>query len=136
MSQELARFIHYKTHIQFMDDDHHHLIVLMNEIVWDLKNNRCTDRLKLDNLLAQLRLHFKTEECFMDGINYPFIADHKLEHSIILTRYYDTINQLNGCFNVLVFIEMLEDIIIRHIDFYDLRIADFYWMNNETPRPL
>jgi hemerythrin-like metal-binding protein len=123
---ELARFVHYKTNISIIDDDHHNIIVLMNDIVWDLKNNGQADTRKLDNLLINLTKHFKTEEGFMHSIGYPYVDDHTSEHVSILNYYIDTSNCLIGVFNQLNFIDVLEEIVVGHIDNYDLPFADYY----------
>jgi len=111
-------FIHYKTGIQSIDDDHWKLISMMNDIIDQLNEDIDVSHL-LSKFTKELQDHFNREELEMIKINFPYYKFHKQEH-IRLANEMTKINLINTHI-----IEKLELVLIQHIDTYDMQIGTF-----------
>lgn len=73
--------------------------------------------------------HFQTEEKFMEEIQYPHLAEHKLEHVMYEAQITDIDlegikgNEETYLLNALDFIVQWE---ILHISNWDLKMAEYY----------
>ncbi len=65
-----------------LDDDHRHLIALLNEsqVAMDDEQGRLALRSILEGLIWYTRSHFRAEEVLMQTYAYPKLASHKAEH--------------------------------------------------------
>lgn len=72
----------YLLDIPEIDNDHRHLVGLVNELYEAMKTGHGYEQVNalLDQLLAYADEHFANEEGFMRACNYPQIQAHILEH--------------------------------------------------------
>src|SRR5450631_816248 len=70
----------------FIDDDHRHLIALLNMVSFAIKSGK--GKLVLGALLSDLiqytQEHFKREEAVMRNIHYREFLEHKAEHEKLI----------------------------------------------------
>ena len=69
-----------------MDEDHQHLVDLINQLADGMQNNQPKDICSnlLEQFIEQLRNHFAAEERLMDVHRYPKAAEHKAMHDRML----------------------------------------------------
>ena len=80
-------------HIKQIDEQHGHLIDLINELEIQMKTGRTfylIERL-LDELKKYAGYHFATEEELFKKYNYPEAVEHIIEHK----QFVDTINMFD-----------------------------------------
>jgi hemerythrin len=68
--------------IQEIDEHHKHLVGLLNSTYDCFINNANDGEIfpLVDELIKYADYHFEAEEASMEQNNYPFFAEHKLEH--------------------------------------------------------
>ena len=84
----------------------------------------------LERLSDRTREHFRREEEFMRGIDYPELADHKSEHDLLLAEFTDLVRGLREHLTETLDQETLEGLkswLIGHIVGEDRRFAEFYY---------
>lgn len=84
----------------------------------------------LERLSDRTREHFRREEEFMRGIDYPELADHKSEHDLLLAEFTDLMRGLRERRTETLDFETLDDLkrwLISHIVGEDRRFAEFYY---------
>jgi hemerythrin len=79
---------HYSVGIPVMDAQHKRMAELINKFQADVRDGAETKRLGLlMEALAALSLeHFESEEQLMEGIGYPSLEKHRVEHKVLLER--------------------------------------------------
>ena len=72
----------YQLDIPELDNDHRHLIGLVNELFEAMKEGHGYELINslIDQLLEYTDKHFANEEGFMRACNYPYIEAHIREH--------------------------------------------------------
>lgn len=77
--------------VGFIDDDHHRLVEMVNQLHDAMKVGHGKDVLGglLDGLVEYTRSHFRREEDAMLRHRYPDSAAHKHEHEDLLTKVMD-----------------------------------------------
>ncbi len=74
-----------------IDDEHKHLISLMDKLYQAMRNGESREVVGryLDELVLQTELHFAEEESFMVKIDYADFAEHKTEHERLLRDVHE-----------------------------------------------
>lgn len=121
------RFEHYKLNIQSIDDAHWDLLQRMIILKTLANNGGLGEALAMmDDLYDRFDKHFIEEEQYMADIHYPFIGTHKVAHNALRATLrkvtdhnskYDAIPRWR--------INDLIEAFVKHIDFFDIQIADF-----------
>ncbi|MEA3276868.1 MAG: hemerythrin family protein [Pseudomonadota bacterium] len=135
---------HWTLHIDTLDEDHHALVELLSDLA------RCfatepgegsgSDELAdcagvdlfaaLEQLGAHAREHFRREEEFMRGIDYPGLAEHRTEHALLMAEYTELVRDLKeqGVRHIdEKTLETLKHWLIAHILGADRGFADVYF---------
>lgn len=84
----------YRTGIDFIDEQHKVLFEIANETNELLKNDYVSDKYnKIVELVHKLQdyavFHFKSEEEYMESINYKRMFTQKIEHEAFIKRIND-----------------------------------------------
>ena len=113
----------FKTGIDFIDEQHSKLFDIANEAYLLLKNNFTIDKYdKVMNLIDELKeytaFHFKSEEDYMDSINYKRRFTQKIEHNSFIKKLdeidYKSIDQ-NPDDYILKMLDFLNEWLTGHI---------------------
>jgi hemerythrin len=83
----------YQVGIQRMDKQHDALFSTLNklhDILMSHGDQSVIDK-TLSHLIDQTRVHFQTEEAFMQEHNYPDYQDHKELHDVLLRQIEDVL---------------------------------------------
>ena len=81
----------FKTGIDFIDEQHARLFEIANEAYILLKNDFTIDKYDkvidlIDELKDYTKFHFKSEEDYMDSINYKRRFTQKIEHDAFIKK--------------------------------------------------
>lgn len=115
------------------DDDHRHLISLLNQLHMALTNRREMSILGaiLKELVWYTRWHFKSEEVLMKRYAYPDLASHIAQHDRFteqVGQYVDHFQSGRDAIAVEVS-DALQEWLIRHILQCDAAYARFFQSN-------
>lgn len=88
----------YSVHVRVIDAQHQRFVGIINQLDDAIRDKRVDEELGFifDELLAYVRMHFETEEMYMDRFNFEGTAAHKEAHAKLsakLAEYrlqYDT----------------------------------------------
>lgn len=119
------RFVHYRTGIDEIDNEHFSLLVQMEEAV-ALCNQKSNDELKavLLKMQADLESHLLHEEQYMREHNYKYLEPHIHLHDEIRLKMRTICKIERFEFHHFRYIvQELESIIMKHIDSYDMQIS-------------
>jgi hemerythrin-like metal-binding protein len=121
-----ARFAHYKTGIKMLDDEHWHLLMLMDDI-----HQLCRERfpnvsgltLAMEYLHGELRDHIAHEEAYMDDHAFKWVSAHKAEHITLNSKMTELTASIKPGSRLVDFVfGDLEDLFLNHIDYFDRQI--------------
>lgn len=117
-------------HVDEIDDQHKHLVGIINNI-YDLMTNSADGEEQVLEIIADMRIyaveHFSTEERYMDMFEYPDAPVHKNEHRLFM----DKVSEVEeGCRNGSMPISMdilnfLSDWLVTHISDTDRKMGEF-----------
>lgn len=81
----------FSVSVSEMDEQHKHLISMINEVGESINNGSDRDALKpiLDQLLDYTAYHFVTEEKLLERYEYPGLLKQKREHEALTWRVLD-----------------------------------------------
>ena len=119
----------YTLGIQQIDQQHHHLVELLNKIYEEFTRWSTAENigLVLDELIDYTTHHFAYEEHLMAEIAYPGLTAHRIEHNRFVSRvtemhyYFHSGNKNLSLELVSLLIEWLTD----HILTIDARYGNF-----------
>ena len=121
------RFVHYKTGIDVIDNDHYAILTAAGNVTRLLRSRDVPEaNARLIELKMTLIDHMRKEENLMRGINYKWIDVHirahiKITQDLLLVQISDHMEPYkieSICFR-------LEDLFLNHIDYADLQyVAD------------
>ena len=116
--------------IMRFDDDHRHLITLLNQLHMSLSSRNCNSALSLAlrELVWYTQSHFKGEEVHMKRHAYPNLAAHIAEHNRFteqVVKYVDHFH--SGCDAIGVEVsDALQEWLITHILGSDAEYGRFF----------
>ncbi len=78
----------YSVNVQIVDEQHKHLIELINDLYRALLSDNPGDTLEdiLDRMLLYATYHFQDEEALLAKYNYPRLESHKLKHEAYVEK--------------------------------------------------
>jgi hemerythrin len=119
-----------------LDDDHRHLIALLNEshsaLAMDEDKGRLALRSILESLIWYTRSHFKAEEVLMQHYAYPKSASHKAEHDRLtkqVTQFANSFKLGSNAISLEVATMLEEEWLGKHILQCDAAYAHFFRSN-------
>jgi hemerythrin len=119
-----------------LDDDHRHLISLLNEshsaLGMDEDQGRLALRSILESLIWYTRSHFRAEEVLMQYYAYPKFASHRAEHDRLtkqVTYFADSFKLGSDAISVEVATALEEEWLAKHILQCDAAYAQFFRSN-------
>lgn len=112
-----------------IDKEHQRWIELFNNLysgITDSKPEEQVEELIL-GLLDYTRYHFSSEEQFMQSLNYPDLAKHKVDHEFFIKKTEDLYKKLSKRKLVLSLetINLLKNWLINHIMTFDFHYVRF-----------
>jgi hemerythrin-like metal-binding protein len=126
----------YQVGIERMDKQHYGLLSTLNKLHDILMSQG--DQARVDNKLAclidQTKVHFHTEEQFMQAYDYPDYENHKELHDILLRQVEDVLETQHEMetFHIqqswaekLELLDFLREWLISHIIDTDKKLGDF-----------
>ena len=115
-------------HIKEIDEQHKHLLYLINKANEDFKKGNREDLNELLNsLIEYTRVHFSTEESYFDNWDYPFAREHLGEHAKLILRtleYKDRFDEGEDiAADLLVFLKGWWE---NHLKTYDPKYSEYF----------
>jgi len=120
--------INFLTGIREIDQDHRHLVDLLNESYEALKGGAAADQMQsvVDELVRYADYHFSCEEQLMVAASYPDYAEHKKEHEIFTDRATEFQNCFeNGEVPAIAILSFLSNWITHHFLKTDVKFGAF-----------
>jgi hemerythrin len=119
----------YEIGINEIDEQHKVLLGFINKLE-EFKTSENKDEILRDvlfNGVEHTKAHFASEESFMEVIDYPKLAQHKLQHEIFIKEAVGILQKLNMNINAVENLHnLLKDWFVNHIMEHDRQIGDFY----------
>lgn len=111
----------------FIDGDHQKLIDMVNRLHALMAEGKGKDVLDkvLHNLITYTQEHFRREEELMRKINFPGLAEHKVEHEKLLLQVLELQKKFQSGAATLTIqvLHFLRDWLINHIGKSDKELA-------------
>jgi hemerythrin len=81
----------FETGIDLVDTQHKALFAAVNKLADSFQEGTASIQVResLDFLVGYAREHFHTEERFMGEMNYPGLAQHRVEHARMMEQVHD-----------------------------------------------
>ena len=120
-------FVHYKTDIKDIDDQHLDILNKANEIVRN--RNLTIEELsdKIEQLDQSFIYHLEYEEEMMRQINYKYLLSHIESHKRLKYEFDKIINSLKSkSGNKYFLIEKISKILLDHVDHDDRQYIEYY----------
>lgn len=78
----------YSVHVRVIDEQHKRFVGIINQLDDAIREHRVNDELGsiFDELISYAKIHFETEEMYMDRFNFEGTAAHKEEHARLASR--------------------------------------------------
>ncbi len=116
--------------MRIIDNDHKHIIALMNELDAALVANDCSTALPgiFEKLLEYVFTHFKREEEYMLQVKFPGLERHRLLHDKLTSRLVQLKNQMDSQDTGVLSLELSEFLrnwLLDHIAMEDLQIRPY-----------
>ena len=118
--------------IEFIDNQHKHLIGLTNELYQACKLGGNTldtvFKTTMHRVSDYVHLHFAAEQKLFTMINYPDSAEHKKEHDSLIYKVIKTLKEYGSdkSFVPMDFVVYLKDWIVVHIANSDQKYGVYY----------
>jgi hemerythrin len=126
-----ANFVHYKTGVADIDDEHWKLMMLMNNVLALVRDGGCDPVKEATVVLKQHLLeHQVEEEQFMKDIQYPYTEFHIIAHRRQIAAMESMIDNFCRGTPVVHFVNELQHQFAGHIDEYDMGYARWLKENN------
>jgi len=115
-------------HIKELDEQHKHLLNLINEANVYLEQGKKGDLKKvLNSLVEYTRVHFSTEESYFKKWDYPFADEHMRAHAKLILSVLDYKDRFDKgediVFDLLVFLKGWWEV---HIKIQDHKYSDYF----------
>lgn len=119
----------YELGIPPIDFQHKNLIFILNDTYRAFFMREEKEKLigeVLDNFIQFYTEHFKTEEKFMEFVDYPMLYHHKNLHKEILNKLYEYKKQFIEVEGVYLeeFLNLLNNWVFEHLTIEDMKIKD------------
>ncbi len=126
--------------IHSLDDDHKHIIHLINTLDEAMASNECSEKLPgiFDQLLNYVLTHFGREEEYMRRIHFPGLKKHHILHEKLkskLMQLKEQIESRDTGFLSLELSDFLRSWLLNHIALEDLQIRPYLAEADLTDKP-
>lgn len=115
--------------VQMIDDDHKHLVKLINELHDSLAAGKSRDVIgpTLKALVQYTKTHFGREQAEMAKYSYPKMGEHVKAHTDFVSKVVDVQARLKKGSDAVTMEVMLflRDWLLQHISNVDRSLADF-----------
>ncbi|MCP4129287.1 MAG: bacteriohemerythrin [Gammaproteobacteria bacterium] len=117
--------------IQSLDNDHKHIIDLINSLAEAMAANECAEKLPeiFDQLVNYVLTHFDREDQLMQRAQYPGLKEHRLQHEKLaskLTLLKEQANSQDMGFMSFELAEFLRSWLLNHIAMDDLQLKPYF----------
>ncbi len=116
-----------------MDKEHKKMVDDTNKLYSLVTSNKVKDANKLlTKIVADLKVHFDSEEIYMRKSKIPQYISHKLEHDRFYNKIKNIESQVLAGDDILTIehLEIVKTWFYNHIDFKDRNLAEFLIKNN------
>jgi hemerythrin-like metal-binding protein len=88
MQTPLVWLEEYSVGVKELDDQHHHLLNIINSLLLEKQEKITGDTLSetISSMVHHAYVHFASEEKYMEQVNYPDLKQHVLEHVSFILR--------------------------------------------------
>lgn len=128
----LSRFIHYKTNVPIIDEQHLELVHRIEDIKKAIKENN-SDKVRDATLefCAYMEYHLQYEEEFMSKFGYKYLDTHLMQHDTIKARL-KKIKETKSLNSTFYDISNIERVLFDDIDHSDIQMCNEYikWLAN------
>lgn len=119
-----------KVNVQKFDEQHKHLVALINKLHKAMKTNAVGHVLSqiLSDLVEYTKVHFKTEEEAMQRYAFPEFSMHQTKHQELISHVAEIQEKLKTG-NALISMEVMEflkDWLVNHIQGTDKEYGPFF----------
>lgn len=111
-----------------MDKEHQQLIDRMNALYRGAQNKLPANELQglIDDLAQFTVKHFSDEEAYMESVNFPGLATHKIIHQQLLTQFQGYVDEFKKTKNISPsFFNFLKVWLTSHIRGIDMKYSVF-----------
>jgi len=119
----------YETGVFSIDEQHQHLVELINKLRNAKEENKVPEVLReiILEIVAYTKIHFSDEEAHMKRNNYPHLDEHKQQHQILIKQIIEILEKFKSgqsdvTENVL---QILTNWLIKHILRHDLQYGEY-----------
>lgn len=125
-------FVHYKTNIDEIDNQHLDILIKAYEIVRN-KNAPLNElSIELEKLNTIFIEHLVFEEELMRKINYKYLVAHIASHERLKNEFYKILDNLkNVSYNKMFIIQKLDKVLLDHVDNDDRQYIEHYHKHQE-----
>lgn len=117
----------FKTGWAFMDDDHHRIVDLVNDLQSAARGGAGHDAVPrvVGELISVMRGHFDKEETAMRKSHYPLFSDHKMQHDLMRMKLDELVRNLAASINITAgdLIEFMTNWLTQHTLRHDRDLA-------------
>ena len=121
---------HYLTGIPGIDKQHNELFEKLDGLIKHLKNKSLSAhnvRAAILDIFNDFKVHFTTEEAFMEMVNFPGIKDHVSQHRNLLNVISGEMKILENTDNLKIghFIQSYRNMAQIHLDIFDREYVEY-----------
>jgi hemerythrin len=89
---------HYEIGLKEVDDQHKHLVEILNEMIRAKNEDRINEVLGkiLKELVDYTNYHFSSEEKYMMKYGYPGTTEHKAQHKMLVKQLVKILEELKS----------------------------------------
>jgi hemerythrin-like metal-binding protein len=120
----------YSVKVKMFDDEHIHLMELINQLHDGLHSGKAKDVLTkvIDEMIAYTTNHFKHEESELRKYKYPHLREHIDQHELLRESVIEFRSRLTHGFSSALAIEMskfLKVWLLKHIQVEDMQYGAY-----------
>ena len=119
--------------VKLIDDQHKGLLSFVNDLFNHDPGDEAAEKVYFQKVARQaieyVRVHFATEEKFMEVTKFPGYAEHKKEHDEFVLTVAKSIKDYNAGKRMLLkkFASFLRDWILSHVAITDKKYSEYFW---------
>lgn len=126
-------FVHYKTNIDEIDNQHLDILIKACQIVRNKNMTLSELNLEIDNLNTIFINHLVFEEDLMRQINYKYLQPHIESHERLKKDFYKILDKIkNPKYNKMFIIQKLDKVLLDHVDHDDRQYIEHYHKHQQS----
>ncbi len=131
---------YYEIGIDFIDSAHQEILAVMRAVREAIHAGNHDERLSLSrDLAAMIENHFKSEEAFLDEVNFPGLKEHVEYHKELLVQanqITEVCKEIDMTSNLTELFEAMEQFLVDDIFSGDIAFKFFLEYNGLIPRKI